>query len=253
MSFTKSALVTGAGKRIGRSIALALADAGYDVVVHYRSSEREASDVADEIRERGQKAAIVKADLSLEAETEKLLQSANNSVGPISLLINSASTFEHDSIDDMTRKSWDFHIETNLRAPVKLIQDFSNQAQIGENSSVVNIIDQRVKKLTPQFLSYTASKAALMTMTITLAQALGPRGIRVNAIGPGPVLKNVRQSQEDWRKQNAATILGHGASPADICDAVLYLAKARSVTGQMIAVDGGQHLVWSTADVLVNE
>ena len=151
----------------------------------------------------------------------------------------------------MTRESWDIHIETNLRAPLKLIQDFAAQAPRG--ASAINIIDQRVKKLTPQFLSYTTSKAALMTLTVTLAQALGPSGIRVNAIGPGPTLRNPRQSEDDWRRQNEATVLGHGAEPDDICDAVLYLAAAKAVTGQMIAVDGGQHLVWQTPDVMVNE
>jgi NAD(P)-dependent dehydrogenase (short-subunit alcohol dehydrogenase family) len=245
------AIVTGAGKRVGRAIALALADAGYDVAVHYRSSQDEAEAVADDIRKKGRRAAAVGADLSKEAETARLVGMAKSALGPATLLVNSASVFEHDDIASMTRDSWDMHMETNLHAPLKLIQDFATQAP--EGASVVNIIDQRVKKLTPQFLSYTTSKAALMTLTVTLAQALGPSGVRVNAVGPGPVLKNPRQSDEDWRKQNEATVLGHGADPEDICEAVLYLARARAVTGQMIAVDGGQHLVWETPDVMVNE
>ncbi len=247
----KTALVTGAGKRVGKAIALALADNGYDVAVHYRSSRAEADAVAEEIRRKGASAATVKADLSKEAETAALVGAASAALSPISLLVNSASVFEVDDIASMSRESWDRHMETNLRAPLKLIQDFAEQAPAG--GSVINIIDQRVKKLTPQFLSYTTSKAALFTLTITLAQALGPDGVRVNAIGPGPTLKNPRQSEEDWRRQNAATVLGHGAEPADICDAVLYLASAKAVTGQMITVDGGQHLVWQTPDVLVNE
>ena len=251
MTAAKTALVTGAGKRIGKAIALALAGDGYDVALHYRSSRAEAEAVADDIAKAGAKAACVKADLSKEAETAGLIGAAKDVLGPITLLINSASVFEADDIQSMSRESWDRHMETNLRAPLKLIQDFAAQAPAG--ASAVNIIDQRVKKLTPQFLSYTTSKAALLTLTITLAQALGPKGVRVNAVGPGPTLRNPRQSEEDWRRQNEATVLGHGAEPADICDAVLYLASAKAVTGQMIAVDGGQHLAWRTPDVLVNE
>ena len=251
MADGKTALVTGAGKRIGKAVALALADAGYDVALHYRSSSAEAETIAETITRAGAKAACVKADLSREAETAALIGAAADALGPVTLLINSASIFETDDIQSMTRESWDIHIETNLRAPLKLIQDFAAQAPRG--ASAINIIDQRVKKLTPQFLSYTTSKAALMTLTVTLAQALGPSGIRVNAIGPGPTLRNPRQSEDDWRRQNEATVLGHGAEPDDICDAVLYLAAAKAVTGQMIAVDGGQHLVWQTPDVMVNE
>lgn len=248
-----AALVTGAGKRLGRAIALALAEAGYDVAVHYRSSKPQADAVVAEIKDKGGDAVAVAADLALEAETAALVGVAAKALGPLSLLVNSASVFEEDDIASLTRESWDRHMETNLRAPLKLAQDFSAQAPADADNLIVNIIDQRVLKLTPQFLSYTVSKAALFTLTQTLAQALGPQGIRVNAIGPGPVLKNPRQSDEDWARQNAATILGHGATPEDICDALLYLVSATAVTGQMIAVDGGQHLVWRTPDVLVKE
>jgi NAD(P)-dependent dehydrogenase (short-subunit alcohol dehydrogenase family) len=171
----------------------------------------------------------------------------------VTLLVNSASVFENDDLADMTRASWDAHIETNLRAPLKLAQDFAAQAPPGVDASIVNITDQRVLKPTPQFLSYTTSKTALQALTTTLAQALAPRGIRVNAIGPGPTLRNARQSEDDWRRQNEATILGHGATPDDIVGALLYLVDARAVTGQLIAVDGGQHLAWRTPDVMVNE
>ncbi len=253
MTNVKTALVTGAGIRIGRAIALALADDGYDVALHYRSSSAEADAVATEIRKKSRNAVAVQADLSKEADTAALISAASKALGPVSLLVNSASVFEADDITSMSRESWDLHMETNLRTPLKLIQDFAAQAPAAANNAVINIIDQRVKKLTPQFLSYTTSKAALMTLTITLAQALGPNGIRVNAIGPGPTLKNPRQSDADWRRQNEATILGHGAEPGDICDAVLYLASAKAVTGQMIAVDGGQHLAWQTPDVMVKE
>lgn len=248
---TGAALVTGAGKRLGRAMALALADTGYDVAVHYNSSPAEADAVISMIEAKGRRAAAVKADLSTESETAALIGAAAKAIGPLTLLVNSASAFEHDDITTMTRDSWDLHMEVNLRAPVKLAQDFAAQAP--KDSLIVNLIDQRVLKLTPQFLSYTASKAALFTLTQTMAQALGPKGVRVNAIGPGPTLKNPRQSDQDWQRQNQSTILGYGADPEDICGALLYLLSARSVTGQMIAVDGGQHLTWRTADVLVQE
>ena len=247
------ALVTGAGKRIGKAIAFALADAGYDLIVHHNSSAREAENVASAIQDKGRRAVALQTNLSSEKETASLIAAATDALGPLSLLVNSASVFERDDAETMTRKSWDLHLDTNLRAPLKLIQDFAAQKKSSGNRSVVNIIDQRVLKLTPQFFSYTLSKSALYTATYTLAQTLGPKGIRVNAIGPGPVIKNARQSDEDWEMQNGATILGSGATPDDISQAVLYLAQATSVTGQMIAVDGGQHLVWQTPDVMVNE
>ncbi len=248
-----TALVTGAGKRIGRAIALSLANSGYDVCVHYHSSKAEAEEVASLIGQNGRKAKIVQADLSDEEATSQLISNANDLMGPLTLLVNSASTFEHDDIDTMTLDSWDRHMKANLRAPVKLAQDFARQARPRTNNVIINLIDQRVLKLTPQFLSYTVSKSALYAVTKTLAQALAPKGIRVNGIGPGPTLKNPRQTDEDWQKQNEATVLGYGASPEDICEALLYLVNARAVTGQMIAVDGGQHLAWQTPDVLVGE
>lgn len=247
-----AALVTGAGKRLGRAMAIALAEDGYDIAVHYRTSREDADAVAAIITAMGRRAVLLGADLSCENETGSLIARAGAALGPLSVLINSASLFEADDIDTMTRDSWDQHLNANLRAPVKLIQDFAAQTPPG-NALVVNLIDQRVLKLTPQFLSYTTSKAALFAVTKTLAQALGPRGIRVNAIGPGPTLRNKRQSAEDWAAQNAATILGHGATPDDIVAALRYLLAAPAVTGQMIAVDGGQHLAWQTPDVLVNE
>lgn len=248
-----AALITGAGKRIGKALALALADAGYDIAAHYRSSETEVEDTLAQVKAKGRNGVALKADLSKEAETATLIPKGADALGPLTLLVNSASVFENDDISSMTRQSWDMHMETNLRAPLKLAQDFAAQAPSEANNLIVNIIDQRVLKLTPQFLSYTLSKASLFTLTKTLAQALGPQGIRVNGIGPGPVLRNSRQSEEDWRRQNEATVLGHGATPQDIADALIYLIGAQSVTGQMIAVDGGQHLTWQTPDVLVKE
>lgn len=252
-SASGAALVTGASKRIGRALALALADAGLDVAVHYNTSSKDAEDVAGLIKAKGRRAVALGADLSKETDTAQLIAKARDALGPLRVLVNSASVFEHDDVASMTRASWDRHMEVNLRAPAKLSQDFAAQAAKGADNLIVNIVDQRVLKLTPQFLTYTASKSALWALTQTMAQGLGPEGIRVNAIGPGPTLRNPRQSDADWNRQNEATILGHGAAPEDICGALLYLLSARSVTGQMIAVDGGQHLGWKTPDVMVQE
>ncbi len=256
-SSLKTALVTGAGKRLGKAMAIALGDAGYRVAIHYNHSHEEAQAVASEInhaQKNQSQAIIVKADLSNDSHIDNLIDQASTALAsPLSLLVNSASAFENDELSTVTRQSWDMHMNINLYAPVKLSQVFSGQCIKGENNLIINLIDQRVKKLTPQFLSYTTSKAALLTLTQTMAQALGPDYIRVNAIGPGPTLRNKRQSQSDWQIQNEATILGHGATPNDINQALLYLISAKSVTGQMIAVDGGQHLIWQTPDVLINE
>jgi len=250
----KTALITGASKRIGKAMALSAAKAGYRIGVHYHSSACDANKLCDDINQLGGNAIAVHADLTREDDTAQLIEATATALrAPLTLLINSASIFENDEIASMTRASWDMHMNANLRAPVKLTQDFASQAIANENNLVLNIIDQRVKKLTPQFMSYTASKAALMTMTITMAQALGPKKIRVNAIGPGPTLRNKRQSQEDWQKQNTSTILGVGATPHEITDAMHYFINAKSVTGQMIAVDGGQHLAWQTPDAMINE
>ena len=252
-SQVRSALVTGAGKRLGRAMALALGSAGFRVAVHYNASAASAKAVVDEIVAAGGAAAPVQADLSSELETSALVAKAAAAVGGLSLLVNSASTFEQDDVGSMTRATYDSHMETNLRAPLKLAQDFAAQAPKDVDNLIVNLIDQRVYKLTPQFLSYTLSKAGLLTLTKTLAQALGPQGVRVNGIGPGPTMRNARQSERDFAAQSAATVLGRGATPDDIVGALLYLVSAPAVTGQMIAVDGGQHLAWRTPDVLVNE
>ncbi|MEL7028907.1 MAG: SDR family oxidoreductase [Pseudomonadota bacterium] len=244
-----TALVTGAGVRVGRALALALASRGRRVAVHFNRSAEPAEAVVEDIRKAGGEAAAVHADLAAEAGIAQLIDRAADALGdPIGCLVNNASVFEDDGVETMTQASWDLHMAVNLRAPIKLIQDFAGQEGGALSGVAVNIVDQRVLKPTPQFLSYTASKAALYAMTRTLAQALAPR-IRVNAIGPGPTLRNKRQSEEDWRKQNAATILGTGSEPEDIAGALLYLLDAKAVTGQMIAVDGGQHLVWQTPDV----
>ncbi len=248
----KNVLVTGAAKRLGRAIALDLASHGWNVAIHYNGSEEDADSAAQAVRAFGGDAAVLKADLSKESETATLVDRAVKEIGPLAALINSASLFENDDWQTATRKTWDEHIEINLRAPLLLSQLFGKQLPAGGRGNIVNIIDQRVLKPTPQFLSYSISKAGLYWLTTTLAQGMGP-AIRVNAVGPGPTLKNPRQSDADFNRQREATILKRGADPADICGAVRYLLDAEAVTGQMLAVDGGQHLIWQTPDVTVGE
>jgi NAD(P)-dependent dehydrogenase (short-subunit alcohol dehydrogenase family) len=248
----KTVLVTGAAKRLGRAIALDLARHGWAIALHYNSSEKEARATAADAQTTGVKVALLKADLSREAETATLVERAAAELGPLTALVNSASLFENDDWYSVTRESWDAHMETNLRAPFVLAQTFARQVPRDGHGAVVNVIDQRVLKPTPQFLSYSLSKASLKWLTTTLAQALAPR-VRVNAVGPGPTIINARQSQADFTRQREATPLGRGAEPQDVCDAVRYLLEAPAVTGQMIAVDGGQHLIWQTPDVGVKE
>lgn len=248
----KNALVTGAAKRLGRAIALELAAAGWNIALHYATSRDDAEQVAREVRAKGVACATFSANFAVEAETEKLVGQAGKQLGPLTALINSASLFENDDWRTASRKSWDAHMEINLRAPFLLCQHFARALPKGAKGAIVNIIDQRVLKPTPQFISYSLSKAGLYWLTTTLAQALAP-DIRVNAVGPGPTMRNPRQSQADFDRQRDATILRHGADPEDIAQAVRYLLGADAVTGQMLAVDGGQHLIWQTPDVQVPE
>ena len=250
MTAIRNVLVTGAAKRLGRAIALHLAGEGWNVAIHYHGSAGEAESAAQEARAKGVKATTVKADLSREEESAALVGRAAAELGPLTALINSASLFENDDWQSASRASWDAHMETNLRAPFVLSQAFARQ--VPGQGAIVNIIDQRVLKPTPQFISYSLSKAGLYWLTTTLAQALGPT-IRVNAIGPGPTMRNVRQSEADFARQRDATVLKRGAEPDDVARAVDYLLGAEAVTGQMLAVDGGQHLIWQTPDVRVGE
>jgi NAD(P)-dependent dehydrogenase (short-subunit alcohol dehydrogenase family) len=237
-------LITGAAKRLGRAIALKLGQAGYDVAIHYRSSKPDADSLAAELKALGRRAALIDAELSNESDVETIVPRATAALGTLTALVNSASVFEDDRVDTATRASWDKHIATNLRAPLVLVQAFANQVPADGHGAVVNLIDQAVLNLTPQFLSYTVSKAGLWTLTQTLAQALAPR-IRVNAVAPGPSLKAPRQSQANFDAHVKATLLQRPSAPEDIARAVYYLLSAQAVTGQMIAVDSGQHLAWT--------
>ncbi len=253
------ALVTGAGKRLGRAMALYLARRGHDVAVHYASSERDALAVVAEISAMGRRAVAVQADLlDLDAMEALMPRAAEALEGPISCLVNNASIFEYDTIQSATRDSWNRHINSNLRAPFVLTQamalqglEVTRDAQ-GEPVAaglVVNMLDQRVRKLTPEFMTYTLAKMGLWALTQTTAQALAPV-IRVNAIGPGPTLQGSRQSQAHFDAQRASTVMGRGANPDDITGALGYFLDAPGVTGQLLCVDGGQHLGWQTPDVI---
>ncbi len=253
------ALITGAARRLGRAMALHLAGRGLDVAVHYAGSDAAAEAVAQAARALGVQAVTLQADLTDEGAIHSLVARASEGLGgPLAVLVNNASIFEHDRLDTATRDSWDRHMMSNLRAPFVLTQDFARQAPPAATDAggepvaqalVVNMIDQRVRKLTPEFMTYTLAKSALWTFTRTAAQALAPQ-VRVNAIGPGPTLQGARQSAAHFAAQRAACLLGRGADEADICAALGYLLDAKAVTGQLICVDGGQHLAWQTPDVL---
>ncbi len=253
------ALVTGAGHRLGRAMALYLAGRGYDVAVHYAQSKDAALEVVAQIETMGRSAVALQADLLNDASTEALFPQAAAALGgPVTCLINNASIFEYDTVTSATRDSWDRHMGSNLRAPFVLTQamaaqgltpEIDAQAEPKATGLIINMIDQRVRKLTPEFMTYTLAKMGLWALTQTSAQALAPQ-IRVNAIGPGPTLRGSRQSDAHFAAQRHNTILGRGADPADITAALGYFLDAPGVTGQLLCVDGGQHLGWQTPDVL---
>lgn len=242
-AFPSLALVTGAARRIGRAVALDLAQAGFDLALHYQASEAEVERLAQDIRRLGRRAEIFRADLAQEDQVQTLMPRVVSALGPVGVLINNASTFDRDEIETASRASWDFHMEVNLRAPFVLIQAMHAALPADRQGLVVNLLDQRVWNLTPHFTTYTLSKAGLWTLTQTLALALAPR-IRVVGIGPGPALPSVRQSQDQFDAQCAATPLGVGTSPEQIAGAVRFALAQPALTGQMIALDGGQHLNW---------
>jgi len=246
------ALVTGGAVRIGRAIALRLASEGYDVAIHVHRLDADADVTRAEIEALGARAVILPAELSDPQAVAGLMPAANAQLGIVSLLINNASEFHPDAVGNLDAAQWDRHFAVNLRAPVFLAEALAGQLGEQRTGCVINLIDQRVLKPTPHYLSYSLTKNALWAATKMLAQGLAPR-VRVNAVAPGPTLANVRQSEDDFARQRAAVPLGHGPTPDEIAEAVLFLANARSVTGQMLTVDGGQHLAWQTPDTHVPE
>jgi len=237
------ALVTGAAERIGAAIAKALARSGWRVVVHYRSSAAKAEATVAEIRAAGGEATSLQADLARRSERAGLIAAAAGAFGPLTLLVNNASTFERDSARDLDEALWDAHFAVHAEAPAFLARDFAAQLPAGSAGNIVNIVDERVLDLSPAFFSYTLSKSVLWTMTRTLAQSLAPN-IRVNAIGPGPTIAPPGVSAEGYRRRQAELPLGRGASPEEIAAAVLTIIDTPMLTGQMLALDGGEHLEW---------
>jgi NAD(P)-dependent dehydrogenase (short-subunit alcohol dehydrogenase family) len=247
-STQKTVLITGAARRLGRALALDFGRGGWRVGVHYATSENDAQDVIDEIVAAGGQAVGVAADLVDAPAVARIVMDVAERLGPVTCLINNASVFVYDDIATLDVAQWDAHQAVNLRAPVFLAQALAAQLPAGASGNIINIIDQRVWKPTPHFFSYSAAKAGLWAVTQTLAQGLAPR-IRVNAIGPGPMLQSVHQKPADFDAQVAATPLQRGTSPEEICAAVRYILSAPALTGQMLALDGGQHLAWQTPDI----
>ncbi|WP_424813309.1 SDR family oxidoreductase [Roseococcus sp. YIM B11640] len=238
------AVITGGARRLGRGIALSLARAGFDLAIHHRASAAEAATLAEEAAALGRRCRAFQADLMREEEVRGLWPRILAEMGAPGVLVNNASAFERDEWNDATREGWDEHMEPNLRAPFVLMQDFARHLPEGSQGAIVNMLDQRVKSLTPHFVSYTVSKAGLWALTQQMALALAPR-IRVNGIGPGPALPSPRQSQAQFDRQCASVPLGHGTSPEEIGSAVVALLALPSVTGQILCLDGGQHLQWA--------
>ena len=245
LSIPRVALITGGAVRLGRAIALALAGAGFDIAIHCNTSTAPAEATATEIGALGRRAVVLQADLTREAATETLLARAQTALGPVGVLVNNASTFERDEWYDTARETWDRHLEPNLRAPFVLMQAFAKALPSTAEGAIINMLDQRVWSLTPHFMSYTVSKVGLWALTQSMALALAPR-IRVNGIGPGPALPNSRQTQEQFDRQAESMPLGRGTTPEEVGHAALAILSLPAMTGQMIALDGGQHMQWGS-------
>jgi len=239
-----TALITGGSQRIGKMICLTMAKEGWNVAIHFNKSEKKAKKFSDLLKKYNIKTECIKADLSKEKELKKLFSKAKKNLGPINCLINNASTFELDSIDNINKKKWDYHMNVNLWAPIFLIKEFKKNLLKNTKGNIINIIDQRVLNLTPFFTTYTLTKSSLWTLTKTLAMALAPN-IRVNAIGPGPTFASKRQTKEKFKKQVESTLLKKSVDTKEIAKAVLFILNSQSITGHLIPIDSGQHLGWA--------
>ena len=241
-------IITGAATRMGAAIAKKLSGPNIEIVIHYNKSKSKAESLKKDLNKSGTKIYLVKADLTKENEIEKMLKFSKTKLKYFDCLINNASLFENDKLENFTSKSWEKHISTNLKAPALLSKEFSKNI-IGKNNNIINIIDQRVFKLTPYFFSYTLSKTGLYTLTKTSAMSLSPN-IRVNGIAPGPTIKNKRQSENHFKSQYLATPLKQQVDVSEICNAVDFFIKNSSITGQVLAIDSGQSLNWQTPDII---
>ena len=244
-------IITGAATRIGAAIAKKLSGPGKEIIIHYNNSKTKAEKLKKELNKNKTKVYLIKGDLSKENDLKKIVKFSKLKLKYFDCLINNASLFENDNLKNFTSQSWNHHLDVNLKAPAYLIKEFSKNTR-GKNNSIINIIDQRVFKLTPFFLSYTVSKSGLYTLTKTSAMSLAPN-IRVNGIAPGPTIKNKRQSDNHFKKQYLATPLKQQVKLKDICSAVDFFIKNSSITGQVLAIDSGQNLNWQTPDVVGKE
>ncbi len=239
----QTVLITGGAQRLGAHMARALCLADYQVVVHHHTSTDAAKALVDDITAAGGAAALVQADLTQRADRQTLMARASEPFGPLTVLINNASLYHKDAIADLEESDWDDHLAVHAEAPVFLSRDFAAQLPAGAKGNIINIVDERVLRPAPAAFSYHLSKSLLWTATQTMAQSLAPN-VRVNAIGPGPIIAEVGQSTEDFNKRGEENILGQNADPTDAIEAMFYLLSAQSVTGQMLAIDGGEHLAW---------
>ena len=241
-------IITGGATRIGAAIAKRLAGRGVEIVIHFNKSKSNAEKLKKELSKKQTKVYLVKGDLSKESDVNKILKFAKSKLKYFDCLINNASLFENDKLENFSSKSWENHISINLKAPALLTKEFSKNIK-GQNNNIINIIDQRIFKLTPYFFSYTLSKTGLYTLTKTSAMSLSPN-IRVNGIAPGPTIKNKRQSEKHFRSQYLATPLKRQVDIKEICNAVDFFIKNGSITGQVLALDSGQSLNWQTPDII---
>ncbi len=244
-------IITGGATRMGAAIARKLSGPNIEILIHYNKSKLKAGKLKKELSSKGTKVYLVKGDLSKETDIKKIIKFAKSKLKYFDCLVNNASLFENDKLENFSLDSWSNHLRTNLRAPALLTKEFAKNVK-GKNNNIINIIDQRVFKLTPYFFSYTLSKTGLYTLTKTSAMSLAPN-IRVNAIAPGPTIKNQRQSEKHFKKQYLATPLKRQVDVEQICNAVDFFIKNISITGQVLAIDSGQNLNWQTPDVIGKE